>query len=428
MPIPQVERPTRLETYVEPEGWSRVPAMDFLRFASIFSIMFWHAALPYSSDFEWFGFRGRSSYAMDIAIWGTVGFTIQLVFVVSGFSTCRSLAQQGVAATAMRRLRRLLIPLVGMAIVFNAAVAVAVTTSHDHSLAPTHALTFFWRFFALYHLWFVYYLVIITFSVLGLIHFAASLRSVAFLRAMVPASPFSRIASAPEIPLGTASVLAALLGFSIVTACLTFAENGVGNAILRDPSLLTSPIKVFTPSPWLLLYYAVFFSFGWLLAKRNAMLGTLASHWHWLLPLGLLCRVASYYILRFPDRSIPFSFGVDFITGVFSWSLVGGLVGAALVFVPRQHYWLNYLSGASYWNYLIHLLVLLGVQLMLYRIDLPIPVSYLILVGVTMAILLSSYEFLVRRSWLSRFLGESPALVSGSGRLPVLTSADHSRQ
>jgi peptidoglycan/LPS O-acetylase OafA/YrhL len=72
--------------------------------------------------------------------------------------------------------------------------------------------------------------------------------------------------------------------------------------------------------------------------------------------------------------------------------------------LTREIYWVRYLSDSSYWLYLAHLPLVIGAQAALKDVALPGLVKFLIVtVGVT-AILLLSYEYLVRYRWLGRLL------------------------
>lgn len=65
---------------------------------------------------------------------------------------------------------------------------------------------------------------------------------------------------------------------------------------------------------------------------------------------------------------------------------------------------MRYLADASYWMYLIHMPILLACEVLVAGSPLPIIVKLLFTLTVTFAILLVSYHFLVRSTWLGKWL------------------------
>jgi hypothetical protein len=104
-----------------------------------------------------------------------------------------------------------------------------------------------------------------------------------------------------------------------------------------------------------------------------------------------------------------------FAGGLYTWLMVEGLVG-----LFQRHFagtgaaW-RYLAGASYWCYLAGFPVQVGLQVLLADHPMPGPVKFLLVGGLTLTVLLLSYELVVRRSWLGRLLGAPrPAAAAGS--------------
>ncbi|MFC2686084.1 MAG: acyltransferase, partial [Arachnia propionica] len=66
--------------------------------------------------------------------------------------------------------------------------------------------------------------------------------------------------------------------------------------------------------------------------------------------------------------------------------------------------WIRYLADASYWMYLVHLPLLVLFEIPLADLGWPILVKLLLTWAVTTAVLLITYELLVRHTWLGAWL------------------------
>jgi hypothetical protein len=64
----------------------------------------------------------------------------------------------------------------------------------------------------------------------------------------------------------------------------------------------------------------------------------------------------------------------------------------------------RYVSDSSYWLYLVHVPLIIAGQALLRGLDLPAVVKFTLLIAVATAILLVSYRFLVRYTWIGRLL------------------------
>ncbi len=86
------------------------------------------------------------------------------------------------------------------------------------------------------------------------------------------------------------------------------------------------------------------------------------------------------------------------------WTWTFGLLGAAVRFLSGENAVRRYLSDASYWLYLVHPPIVFGLQVTLMQVPLHWSVKLPAILAVTMALLLSSYHFLVRPTALGELL------------------------
>jgi peptidoglycan/LPS O-acetylase OafA/YrhL len=90
------------------------------------------------------------------------------------------------------------------------------------------------------------------------------------------------------------------------------------------------------------------------------------------------------------------------MTGVWCW--VFALVGAAIRFLSEQRPLTRYLADASYWIYLMHMAPIIFFISLLRPYHWPWAVDFLIMFGGSIPILLLSYHYLVRFTWVGAIL------------------------
>lgn len=89
---------------------------------------------------------------------------------------------------------------------------------------------------------------------------------------------------------------------------------------------------------------------------------------------------------------------------VAAWLLVFGFLGLFRRYCNHPSNTWRYLADASYWFYLVHLPILFFIQIPLAPVPLAWPIKVLIITGLTFAILLLSYHFLVRSTFIGVIL------------------------
>lgn len=86
------------------------------------------------------------------------------------------------------------------------------------------------------------------------------------------------------------------------------------------------------------------------------------------------------------------------------WAWTFALVGLCLRFLDRESRVVRYLADASYWSYLLHLPIVVGLGILFADFDWPILIKLVLTCAITAVILLLSYDLLVRSTWLGRWL------------------------
>ena len=97
-------------------------------------------------------------------------------------------------------------------------------------------------------------------------------------------------------------------------------------------------------------------------------------------------------------------FAVSKTYSVAAWSWTFAAIGLALRFLSNPSPLRRYVADASYWMYLIHVPLVLAMQIAVARLDWPAPVKLTLILAVVIAMLLLSYRWFVRSTWLGAWL------------------------
>jgi peptidoglycan/LPS O-acetylase OafA/YrhL len=159
-----------------------------------------------------------------------------------------------------------------------------------------------------------------------------------------------------------------------------------------------------------MIVYGVPFGLGWLLHRQLPLLLDLQRMWLAYLVAALaltaLCLaivgVTPYWagpILAGGERWV---FTAAYAVGQWFWVL--GLVGAALRFLSKPHPATRYLADASYWVYLMHFATISFFIALIRPFDWHWSLKLAIMIGGSMLLLLPSYHYFVRFTWIGAIL------------------------
>ncbi len=188
------------------------------------------------------------------------------------------------------------------------------------------------------------------------------------------------------------------------------------------PATMMSPVEIIgigpetsmsiIPMPHVLLYYMLFFFFGALYYDCDDRAGRLGSSWRWLLPVTLI--VIFPLALEFSTGSFGFRAALlppkfhrpasVFFQSLFAWTMSFACIGLFRATLTRENRTLRYLSDSAYWLYLAHLPLCFVGQAIISPWALPAWIKLPLLSLVLIALLLLTYQFLVRYTWLGRML------------------------
>lgn len=163
-----------------------------------------------------------------------------------------------------------------------------------------------------------------------------------------------------------------------------------------------------------LIYNGLFYVFGWLLfnvtwrKKDNSILNYFERNcWRFLFASVFTLLISMVAIALVTENKIQLELGswlVAFTYNLDSWYWCLACMGLFTRYLSGQNKVLKYISDSSYWVYLIHLTVLVGVGLPLYGLSWPAEIKMLINIIATSAICIITYQLLVRKTFIGLML------------------------
>ena len=154
----------------------------------------------------------------------------------------------------------------------------------------------------------------------------------------------------------------------------------------------------FIPKPHVLLYYAIFFFFGnWYFGLGDDQC-RLGKYWWLFLPFAL--AIIFPMVLSTGEQRLP----NILLQSLFTWLMILGAIGLANRFFQTESKLFRYLADSAYWLYLTHIAIVIFMQWQLLYVPLPGILKFALVLLVSVPVLLTSYEFLVRRTVIGRIL------------------------
>jgi peptidoglycan/LPS O-acetylase OafA/YrhL len=152
------------------------------------------------------------------------------------------------------------------------------------------------------------------------------------------------------------------------------------------------------PPPHLLLYYGLFFWFGAAVFSRDGMETRMGRGWQILLPTGLLILLPAAFML-IGDRGAG-----SLVQCGYAWVVSLGIMGLFARYCSHLGYRARWFSDSAYWMYLAHLPLVLAVQIAVVSLPWPPSLKFVLVMVVVTLLLLASYRWLVRYTWIGTLL------------------------
>lgn len=388
----------------------RYHGLDALRaFALLLGIVF-HAAESFCPERYSWAIVDRFPHVVYAVFQHTChSFRMEIFFLIAGFFGNLVLQRRGFSGFIIHRTRRILVPLiVGWILIYPAMVSIWIWGKSASgrlgdlgipselqsfpvwklSLGFFLNLEFIGENFSLTHLWFLYYLLMLY----GLILAIRWLFST-----FTPSSLLDSLDSLVRWTLGGWWSVPVL---SAVTVPLIFPMNGV-----------ETPNETLVPDLPVLLVYGLFFGLGWLIYRQPILLTHFRVRWGWHLLLGLLLVIPTFFpeeILRELGFRDNWAFGhyvaYNSMYALMMWSFVAGFSGFFLTYFRSESRIWRYIADSSYWLYLVHLLIVVPLQILVADWAVPSALKYLIINLVALPVLILSYHYLARSTFIGQQL------------------------
>lgn len=380
-------------------GGERYHALDAVRGGALILGVFFHAILAYLPGPQlWPVIDASRSTELSVTFFVLHIFRMTLFFVLAGFFARLLIERLGVGKFVLNRAKRIGIPLamfwpitmVGIvtALIWGAVHANGGTMPEGPPPPPMTAETF-----PLTHLWFLYVLLFFYAGAIVLRTLVHVIDRGGFLRGRV-VDPLVRLIGGPLAPL----FLALPVGAALYLTPTWYAWFGI-----------PTPDHGLIPNATAMVIYGLAFGFGWLLNRQPEVMFGWAKVWplHAIAAIGatVACLVLAgpLPIFATADGS-PKSLAYTALYAFATWAWTTAIIGFAVRFLSGHSPARRYLADASYWIYLIHLPLVMLLQAAMLQFPWPWFVKYPAVIGIAFVIMLASYQWLVRYSWIGAIL------------------------
>jgi len=376
----------------------RFNSLDALRANALLLGIVLHACMAFVPGIRAAGFPladPSESASMGVFFFVVHVFRMATFFLVAGFFARLLFQRLGTGGFIRNRLRRIALPLVAfypvllplsVLTIIWAARQIGMTGLGD---APNQPEGIPW-----FHLWFLYLLLVLYALVLILRALVVALDRRGALRSLVDRSLHLAL-SYRIAPLLLAAPFAALLFFT------PWWPQWMG---------IPTPLAGFVPNLPAVLCYGTAVLFGWCLHRQQSLLELLRRDYALYLVVAVTASLVALYLVGMRmnitvmamSAEIRAAYAGIYLLAVWSWSL--GLVGAAVAWMSAPSARWRYLADASYWMYLIHVPIVWGLQAWMVRWPLHWSIKFALILSITAPLLLASYHYLVRATFMGKFL------------------------
>ena len=379
---------------------SRLAALDAIRAAALLLGICLHASLSFVPGIGaelWPMSDLQKSTVLSVTMFVIHVFRMSVFFFVAGLLARTVLERYGFAAFWRDRARRIALPLVlGWVVCFVLVAAVvlwALSRANGGRLPSPLPSALAESGLNLLHLWFLYVLLWLYAISIGLRTLLRAVDRSGSIRAFIDRALGTFIC----LPFG------ALILAVPVAAALFFIEDWN-----RWTGVPTPGYTVIPPAASLFIYCYVFM-IGWAFDRQRHLLQELARRWPMNFGLGLF---AALYCLStagtdpgaavWTTQAERLVYATAYAAALMGWTLA--FVGAGIRFFAKPNPAITYVADASYWMYIAHLPLVMALQTAVMLADVHWSIKYLFINVVCIGLLLITYHFWVRSSWIGRLL------------------------
>lgn len=346
-----------------------------------------------------------SSCGFDVLFWWIHGWRIPLFFVMAGFFAAMLARRRGPGGFIKHRVDRIIKPVVVASLTIlpamfylwawgwieegRATTQELIDVKFDDPAIQHH-------FIGPAHLWFLYYL-----AIYSVIYWVVLKLRGSKAGDEEPALPgwMRRAIHSPLRP----------LWFALPTFAFLAIDPGF---YLGYHHVLPQSVQAAGYELAQYVYQGWFFIVGIYLFRMHRDMEVVKRHaWLYLalasvLFYGLwLLMINVFRVIDSPDPlGIGLRVGVAAAIALFCWLMIWGLTGLGLTVLSASRAWVRWLSDSAYWVYLVHLPIVAAMMVAMRSWPIGPWAKFAIIVAVTSALTLASYQWCVRYTIIGRWL------------------------
>ena len=374
---------------VQPNKTERIHSLDSLRAIMMLLGLVIHSAITYG-NVDWgstwslkdpIATSSVNDYIVDIIH----VFRMQIFFMVAGFFGAMLFYERKPLKMIKNRISRIVFPFIVFVILLWPTIVYAFVYTRSlfggssnplsDALAPFSSIEILIPN-STFHLWFLYYLAIITFVSVGL------------------GLLFKRI---PKVSNYIANIFDKVIQKPILRVIIFASLTVIVYLIMGTSQVATS--NSFIPDFNTFIYYFFFYLVGWVLFKSKHLLDTMMK-------LDWVCTILGttlFTVFFFMNESLGYEI-IIILKSIIVWLFVFGITGLFIRYGSNHSAKMRYISDSSYWVYLLHLS--LTAIIPSFIVDWPIHaiLKFLFVLISTGIICFISYHYLVRGTFIGKFL------------------------
>jgi peptidoglycan/LPS O-acetylase OafA/YrhL len=381
---------------------TRLDYLDAVRSFALILGIFFHASLSFMPIFiGWAVMDISTSSFVSIFMMINHSFRMELFFLIAGFFSHMKYHQDGVQTFLKSRLIRIVLPfiigwfllrplIISGWIMGSESMRGDVNILNGISAGFSSLAELPKDLFTGTHLWFLYYLFIISISVI-------LLRTLVGLHNPLH-SKLTQWGDRAIFWLCNSRMAIFVLAIPTV-GCLWFMDHwGVD-----------TPDKSLVPDIPVSLLYGLFFLFGWLLRRHSSLMERFADlTWHKLV-LGIIaivvCVELSSFEMKFGHAEYVYiKAGFLLSYAVMMWFLVSITIGVCQRLFTRSSSLVCYIADSSYWLYLIHLPIVVWLQIAFAELPLHWSIKLACISAITIFISIVLYDAIIRSTFIGAAL------------------------
>lgn len=374
----------------------RIHGIDALRAIAMLLGVLFHATIAYKiiKVPGWPQDPGYHRWGFDFTYFIIHSFRMPLFFLIAGYF-CRFLYYKiGEREFIKHRSKRILAPFLA-SLVFILPFTIFPFLLNTYSsiypgqwqkiLQASWKQLFHWNGIA--HLWFLYYLLIYYCLIVALLR----LQKIKIFSGVL--TQLKRVSFLAE-PKNLIGITVTVLSVWAVLAMVPELYLNVDTGIL--PGL-----------PYL-LFYAVFFAFGWILNRMTSPFFIMTKYLWWFLFFSIALNIGLFigeFNGAFENLSELKMLLLKLLVATQIIFMVYGITGLFLRYFKSESRSWRYISDASYWIYLVHLGIIAGLQVLFINIkSMPGGVKFPLVLAITVLLTTITYHYWVRYTFIGEYL------------------------